>query len=204
MENKLINQLRKDDPQLYSKYCEDGIIKDSQDKVVSLPPALKTFFVRKVGMCATERLSVDDYHLLKATQLLLSQVTITKGKNWIIRKYAEKGLNFNDTKEKMNIYSKRLHSLKMIYDTIEDKSFKSKIKGGDVEANISDIFITKLRRLPLYLPELYNLFVFLINYTDVKTMSIPNDALQTNEHRGIHKIDKRNTGMSEVKNASNN
>lgn len=196
-ENKIIKRLKKVNPELYKQFEKEGLFKIKSEVV--LPYHLGVYFVNKMGSASVERLSVDNYFIWEITMILLSYIKTTVGEGWIQEKYEKFGGNYFKTKKKLKKYAKLLQKLKITYDMIEDKSFKSKLKPGSDASELRLSFIKKLRKLPLYMPEITDLFCVLVNNTSAGKMTIPNSALFNWESKGIHKAELGKKDFIEIK-----
>ncbi len=195
-ENKILKQLKKDSPELYKKYEEGGFFKNPKEINFSQPTV--TWFENKMGAVVSERLSVDDYWMCKITMTLFEDATTLVGEDWLRDRFEESGGNYLEFKNNIRRYSIRLQKLKMTYDMISDKSFKSKIK-TNVDSEISLSFQKRLSKIPLYMKEISKFFFVLINNSNLRSRRIPQTALFNWERKGIHQFGQKNPAITETK-----
>jgi len=185
--DRVLRRLKKDNIELYKKYEEEGLFEIDHDLPMTF--TVTKHFLRRFGIVATERLGIQIYELYNITMFLKSKIKLLVGEDWIKQKYEQLGYNYEESMKKLDRLSIKLDQLKKVHDMIQDKSFKTKInKMGDIEKQINNVFKKRLSRIPLFIPELNDLFFILLDSTSIKRKEIPNDCLEIKERKGIDKV----------------
>lgn len=191
-ENKIIRRLKIDNPELYQKYKSEGLF--DIPKEVDLPRLMCQQLQNMMGAVCVERAGIDVYWMWRVVILISSHIEKKVGREWLRIRFNQYGGDYDKTMDKISKHAKLFQTLKITYDCIADKTFRTKLKSGTVDSDLNKSFRKNLSKIPLYLPELGQLYSFLINSTSAKTLDISSHAISQNwENVGIHmkKIQKK-------------
>lgn len=191
-ENKIIRKLKIDSPELYERYKSEGLF--DIPKEIDLPRLMCQQLQNMMGAVCVERAGIDVYWMWRVVVLISSHIEKKVGREWLRIRFNQYGGDYDKTMEKINKQAKLFQTLKITYDCIADKTFRTKLKPGSVDSDLNKSFRKKLSKIPLYLPELGQLYSFLVNSTSAKTLDISSHAISQNwENVGIHmkKIQKK-------------
>jgi len=169
--------------------------------MINLNPTFTQISQRKIAFFCSSTLGNDIYYLKEFIDLMINVIgeqevvrllMIDKSNNSEVNKKI--GENWNKQKGIKNSLKKLdkiIEQTKSAYDLLEDKSLKKKEK-----ADYSRL-VNKANKISLIKPEIYSLFVFLVNCTSLQRMTIPQDYFKILEHRGnkpVQGFDKRRVG----------
>ena len=152
------------------------------DETKQITPLIQALILRKLGIYGSERLSVDNYSLLQAVEILIHEL----GEEWVKEKYKEMGKDWEETRIKLQRLNKHLTKLKTFYDPIIDKKFSKDI--DEPEKQILKFFRKTASKISILQPTLYELFIFLVKNSNIKRCKIPSEAFKVPEHVGYKKI----------------
>ena len=157
------------------------------EKIKSLSPVISQMSLRKLGLYCSERLSIDQYYLMEAINLLISDV----GEDYIEERYNKQGKNWKEIKEKLATLNKLLSKSKTFYDAIKDKKFGKKTSDADETQLMFERYFKKTAsKISLMQRDLYDLFVFLVKETTLQRQQIPSEAFRILEHLNYRTIGK--------------
>jgi len=175
--------------------------------MISLNPTITQIAQRKIAFFASSHLSNDLYFLKEFIDLMINVVgeeeliallkkddgTNSKRNNEIAKNWNKP----NGIKKTLKKFDKLIEQTKSVYDLIEDKSLKKKEKSDYSKLT------SKAKKISVIKPDIYSLFVFLVNCTSLNRMTIPQEYYKILEHRGnkpIQGFDKKRVISSETPN----
>ncbi len=162
----------------------------------AVTPFIAQIVTHKIGLYCSERMSIDLYYLIEATNLLLEDF----GEEEIRKIYSTRKLNFDETKKSMEKLNKFVSIAKGWYDAIQDKKFERRTEELKVQAMFKRNFIKSLRNISLTQKHIYQLFVILVKETTIQGRTIPSESFKVLEHIGFKKIDL--TGKKPIESSS--
>lgn len=152
----------------------------------SVEPSFGQVILRKSGMFASERLSIDLYYLIEEVDMLISVI----GEKNVIDEFSANGKDFNDFEKKFHEIKKAMGKIKPIYDMIEDKKFEKKDSDlTKVQRMLKKTFIKNLTKLSLMQRNIYDAWVILTRKTNLIGQSIPSDAFKVLENKNLMKLE---------------
>lgn len=168
---------------------------------ISITPIFGELALRKIAQFGSSYLGNDIYYMKEFIDLMINIV----GEDKLIellknddsdnkKRNNEIGKNWNEpfgTKRKLIEFDIIVEKTKASYDILEDKTL-NKIKDLKYED-----FINKAKKIPAIKPDLYSLFVFLINCSSIQRMTIKPEWYKILEHRGnrsIGELEKKRVG----------
>ena len=155
-----------------------------KNKLLKISPITQAIVLRKLGIYCSERLGINDLHLLEVVNLLITEV----GEDWLKEKYKGKQEDWEEVKEKLKRLRIKLAKAKTFYDSLEDKSFKKKYNSKTIEKAILRYFQKTASKISLLQPTLYELFIIIVQNSDIQRGKIPSDSLKILEHLGMRKM----------------
>lgn len=180
MFDKVIESLKKDNPALYEEYKKKGLItpaiEDFNKEIKTISPLISQQVLRILGsMCSTYN-GNDIYYFVRAIYMLLSDV----GEDYVQRCWELQGKDWNRTKKNLEKLDKKAIHVKSFYDALEDKKMEKRKR----EQEVKKFYIRTASKIPMLLPDAFDLFVFLAYKTPVHKQTIPSEAFKIIEHQG--------------------
>ena len=145
-------------------------------EIKPIAPLFNQIVLRVLGNHCGTYLGNDVFYLVRAIYILLSDL----GENYVEAEWKKLGRDWTKTKKNLEKLDKRATEVKAFYDSIEDKRGDKK----DKEVKIKRYYIKTASKIPILLPEAYDLFVFLAKKTPIHRQTIPSDAFKILEHAG--------------------
>jgi len=170
-------------------------------EIKSIQPLISQMFLTKVGLFCSERLSIDIVHLNQAIDLLLPTFDLEEAEIEYDKKFGEG--SWKIVMKKKGKLVKRLAESKLFYDTLENKSFSKRvsIKAKSLTETIQEIlqrfFHKTSSKIAVMQMDIYNLFVFLVSYSQVQRMQVRAEYfknLEQKDNRSI-KLDRNKPGI---------
>jgi len=178
-------------------------------KPINLTAIMNELSLRKLAFYGSSHLGNDTYYLKEFIDLMIgfigeekviellkedsSKLNQTIGKNW----YKKNGM-----KEKLRVLDEIIEKTKNAYDLIQDKEILENISHKKTKKHKEEIkmkiFKKRFKYLPLIKPELYSLFIFLMNSTSIKYWTIRQDLFKIleNKYKKIGQFSKERIGDS--------
>lgn len=117
----------------------------------------------------------DLYYLMEAVNMIRADV----GDKLLKEKYKDK---YKKVKDKLDEFEERIHKVKTYYDNIENWEDEEKHK------KLKRIYRKEFSKLPLLNKALFKVFMILLEKTNLKYQTIPNDYFRRMERK--YKIPK--------------
>ena len=173
--------------------------------MINLNPTFTQIAQRKIAFFCSSTIGNDLYYLKEFVDLMINVIgeeelilllkndkSNNSKRNKLI---AEKWNKPNGIKNSLKKFDKLIEQTKSAYDLLEDKSLKKKDK--------PDYFklISKAKKISIIKPDIYSLFVFLVNCTSLQRMTIPQEYYKILEHRGnkpVQGFDKKRVIGSDI------
>lgn len=157
-----------------------------EDKIKTINPWMSQVILRKLGAYASSYLGNDIYYFVEAINLLVADL----GEKFLIEEYKKNGKDWLVTEKRLQEITALATKVKIFYDPIQDKKFERKGENvNKIQAHFKNYFLRVASKFPIIQRELYDLFIFLINKTNLKNQVIPADAFKILEHQGMRKMD---------------
>jgi hypothetical protein len=161
-----------------------------------LPAMLSQMIRAKLGLFCSERLSIDIYFLNEVIDLLIPTFNIKTLQEEFDKDFGEgKWKYIMLKKKKLDV---KLAYAKTFYDAISDKSLVRKnplvknMSTNSLEDNIQKTFKKFFNQASLGInliqPDIYLLFVFLLNKSSIRTNTIPAEYFKNLEQSANRKI----------------
>jgi hypothetical protein len=163
---------------------------------VTLNSIFTQLSLRKIAYFISSTLGNDIYYLKEFIDIGLSiigeekAIEMLKKGNSAEKLLGENWNKANGVKKQLIKLDKIIEKTKNAYDLLEDKTMKKNEKDYK-------IFADRCKKVSLIKPELFTLFVFLINNTTLKNGNIPSDYYKILEHKGfraVGELDRRRVG----------
>ena len=156
------------------------------EKLKTINELTSKIILRKLGMFASSYLGNDQYFLMEAINLLISDI----GEEYLETEYKKVGKKWSETKEKLASLNKKITKTKLFYDPIIDKKFNNKLTNENkIQSMFKSQFNKYSSKLALIQQELFDIFVFLVNLTTIQRQLIPSEAYKIIEHTGFKTLD---------------
>ena len=136
-----------------------------EEKEIKVLPTVRRLIHSKLAQFCVETKGSDLYHLDEAVELLRSIVSDDPLKKY----YGDKYPQLKNILHNLNI---RLNKVKLYYDSIS--SFDDQLK----EKNLKQIYNKDFSKIPLINSNLFKCFSLLVERTELRFMSIPNEAFK--------------------------
>ena len=158
----------------------------TKQEIKSISPLISQMVLRNLGCYCSERLSSDQYFLMEAINLLISDL----GEDYVREKYKENGKDYDEVKKKLGELNKKIMKVKTFYDPIVNKKFDRKdVNENKVQSMFKKHFRVNASKIALMQMELYDIFVFLVNNSTIQRQLIPKEAFKILEHQGFRKME---------------
>ena len=158
-----------------------------------IAPLLGQMLLTKAGLYCSERLSNDIYFLNECIDLLLPTFNLKILKKEFEEIFGKGSWDITIIKRKKIL--KRLSESKIFYDALSDKSLTKRtgiLKSNTLDENTQKIFkkyfYKTSAKISLMQPEIYNLFVFLVNNSQIQSRQIKNEYFKNLEQKDNRKI----------------
>lgn len=168
---------------------------------IPINPIFTTMCLRKLAFFSSSTLGNDIYYLKEFVEIMINVIgenklvdmlkTDNSNNKDVYNRIGENWNKINGIKKGLSNLDKVVESTKQSYDILEDKSLK------DFKKLNYKNFIKRSSKIPMIKQDLYALFVFLVNSTTIKRMTIPADYFKIFESRNfksISEFDKRKVG----------
>lgn len=132
---------------------------------IKIHPSVRRLIHSKLAQFCTESRGSDLYHLMESVEILRANVGDTPLEEYYKEKYPE-------LKSKLHGLNIRLNKLKVYYDSIT--SFDDKLK----EIRLKKLFNNEFFKIPLISSTLFKTFTILLDRTEIRFLSIPNEAFK--------------------------
>jgi len=142
---------------------------------------LKEFIDLMINIIGEETL----IEMLKKDNSRNKKINNLLGENW------EKPTGMKRTLKKFDMV---IEKTKTAYDLLENQEIDKKQKDRTLKYQL---FSQKAKKIPVIKPDVYSLFIFLVNNTSIKRMTIPQEYFKILEHKGyrsMDEFDKRRVG----------
>ena len=153
----------------------------AKEEIKSISPLISQMTLRTLGSYCSTQIGNDVYYLIRAINLMKSDL----GEEEIKKEWEAMGRNWGKTKKALEKLEKKSIAVKNFYDAIEDKRFEKK----DKEIKIKKFYIKTASKIPVLIPEAYDLLVMMIKKTQIQRQTIPSEAFKILEHAGYKKIE---------------
>lgn len=153
--------------------------KETEKKEIKILPSVRRLIHSKLAQFCTESRGSDLYHLMEVVEILRANV----GEEPLEEYYKEKYPQVKAVLHNLNV---RLNKIKLYYDSIH--SFDDSTK----EKRLKKLFNQDFVKIPLISSTLFKVFNLLIDKTEIRFMSIPNEAFKRMDKE--HKVLDTGTG----------
>lgn len=157
--------------------------------------------LRKIAYFCSSTLGNDLYFLKEFIEVMINVIgeekliTMLKddisSNSKVNKQIGENWFKSNGMKKKLIELDRIIEQTKCAYDLLEDKTLK------DTKKPSYKNFIKKCKKVPMIKPELYSLFVFLVNSSSIKRMSINPEyfkVLESRQFKMAGEFDKKRVG----------
>lgn len=162
-------------------------------EIKSISPLVSQMILRILGSYCSTHVGNDVYYLVRAINMMKSDL----GEEFIKKEWESSGRNWEKTKNNLEKLEKKSIEVKAFYDSIEDKKMEKKTQ----ELTIKRFYIKTASKIPVLLPEIYDLFIILIKKTQLQRQTIPSEAFRILEHKNYKTIEM---GRGEKQNVMEN
>jgi hypothetical protein len=169
---------------------KETVTEVKQKEIKSISPLISQIALRVFGSYCSTHTGNDVYYLVKAIYILISDL----GEENVKKEWELKGKNYNwkKTKKLLVKLDKKSTEVKAFYDNFEDK--RGERKGKEME--IKRYYAKTASKVPMLIPEIYELMIFLIKETSIQRQTISSEAFKILEHSQYRKIDLSKRPMS--------
>ena len=167
---------------------------------IALNNSFSQFALRKIAYASSSTLGNDLYFLKEFVDMMVNVIgedavieLLKKNNSGNKTNLNRIGKEWNEQtgmKRKLIKLDKIIEKTKASYDLLDDKTLKKK----DVKY---ENFKEKAKKISVIKPDLFALFVFLVNSTSISRMTIPQEYFKHLEHRqsrSVGDLDKRRVG----------
>lgn len=147
---------------------EEPIVEEQETKGVRVFPAVRQLINSKLAQFCVEGRGSDLYHLMEVVEIL----RVVVGEQPLKDHYKEKYPQHKIYLDNLNV---KLNKVKMYYDSIRNLDEAKK------EQRLKSLFRKELAGIPLISRALFKTFILLLDKTEIKFMSIPNEYFKRME-----------------------
>lgn len=147
------------------------------EEVKAISPLIQQQILRMLGSALSTYNGADIYYYVRATYMMISDLE----EDYVKEEWEKKGGNWEKTKKNLEKLDKKANYVKAYFDSLEDKKFEKKKK----ELEIKKYYIKGVSKIPLLMPEFFDLFVFLLKKTPLHRQTIPSQAFKIIEHKKV-------------------
>jgi len=154
-------------------------------EIKSISPLVSQMVLRILGSYCSTQVANDVYYLIKAINMLKSDL----GEEYVKKEWESvPGRDWIKTKKNLEKLEKKSMEVKSFYDAIEDK----KMEKSKQEIKIKYYYTKTASKIPMILPEAYDLLIMLIKRTEIQRRSIPSEAFRILENFNRKPLDMGN------------
>jgi len=156
----------------------------TEEKIKSLSPCITQQIMKQLGMYGSTQLGNEIYYLAKVIHLLISDLD----EEFIKKEWENSGRNWKKTKKNFERIELKSIEVKTYYDAIEDKKMEKK----DKEVLIKSFYLKTASKIPMIMPEIYDLFLMLVKKTNLQRLQVPAQDFKVLEHSNFKSLDMTN------------
>jgi hypothetical protein len=150
-------------------------------EVKSMSQNTSQMVLTQLGMFCSTHLGNEICYLIKAIRLMISDI----GEELVKKEWIKLKRDWNKTKKNIERLELKSIEVRTWYDALQDK----KLEKQNQELLIKKYYIQTASKIPMIMPEIYDLFNLLTKMTSISRRSIPSEYMKILEHSNFRSLD---------------